>query len=74
MTTIIKDPPKPQPQPKLTPPELMANLIVHMLLQYSEDDRAEIVAAVCSNDIFCTACGGGSPERPNSGCQCWNDD
>ena len=54
-----------------TTPKLMAKVIVGMLLQYSSDDRAEIMGEVAANEIFCTACGVGSMEHPNGDCQCW---
>jgi hypothetical protein len=47
--------------------------VMNILLAVPWNERAEIVAAVRNNDIFCTYCGVGTRLKPNPNCYC-NDD
>lgn len=47
--------------------------IIKLLLALPWPEREDVFSSVRHNGIFCTACGYGSPERPNTDCQCCND-
>lgn len=51
----------------------LAERIVAMLLELPADKRAQILAEVRYNDVFCPECGVGEPNNPNPDCQCRND-
>lgn len=48
--------------------------IIELLLPLPPGDRAEVIAAVRYNGIFCPDCGYGDLARPNPHCQCQNDE
>lgn len=48
--------------------------IMNILLSFPWNEREEVFFSVRFNDIFCHHCGIGERDKPNSNCQCWNDD
>lgn len=54
--------------------ELVVATTIDLLLGLDPLERRDAFDAILHNDIFCVECGQGSADRPNSNCQCWNDE
>lgn len=51
-----------------------AGYIIRILVDLPEKDRAQVIAAIKFNGIFCQHCGFGTIQHPNPNCQCENDE
>ena len=48
--------------------------ILDLFLAVPQEQRNVVASEVRHNPYFCFECGYGTKEKPNTNCQCWNDD
>lgn len=49
-------------------------IIDTILLPMLPEERVHLLGELICNGIFCEHCGIGTVDRPNTNCQCWNDE